>query len=157
VAATNGVTLILAAYLGRTSLLHGAGLPCLALAVLLAVQLALTGGPPPDVTDAWLLARLRSLSRRVAPALLAGGVAAVAVVLERGGHADHGRAHALTGAGLAALALLVATARGPEHPALVAFIHGFLAATALAACAHAPRHRLAQPGAWLLLPASLWA
>jgi hypothetical protein len=159
VALLDGLVLTLAAFRGRAGFLHAGGLPCLVLAVLLCAQFVSVGWdlPAEEPAAAWLAGQLVSARSGLVLAGLAAVLTSVSLLLGRW----RGRAEALpfvlATVAVGALALVVATGHGLEQPLAAAAVHVLVGLAALGASLRAGRHALAQVGAWLLLPAALWA
>jgi hypothetical protein len=155
VALLNGSVLTVAAYRGRAGFLHIGGLPCLALAVLLAAQLTPTGWvvPADESAGAWLATQLVSAPSALVLACFAAVVTPMCLGLGR----DQALPFGLTACALAGLALVVATGHGMEQPLTATAVHVLVAAAAVLSSIRVARHALAHIGAWLLLPAGLWA
>jgi hypothetical protein len=154
----NAAILSALAFRWRLPHAHVVALPCLALAVLIVVQLALGNLTiAPEVAAGWWLAeQLLSPSGGVALAILAALLTAGAEVLARAGHRVHAVSYALGGGAMGACALLTTACHGIEAPWAAALVHGLVALGALAMHARWRRPALSYTGLGLLVAASLW-
>jgi hypothetical protein len=146
------------AFRWRMPYAHAAALPCLALAVLLIVQLALGHlAELPEATPGWWLAeQLFSPSGGIALAILMALLAAGAEGLARAGRHVHAASYALGSAALGLGALLTTACHGVESPWPAALVHALAGGCALAMFARWRRPALPYTGLGLLVAASLW-
>jgi hypothetical protein len=159
VALLDGAVLTLAAFRGRARFLLAGGLPCLVLAVLLGVQFVAAGWDVPvgESATAWLLAQLVSARSGLVLAALAGTLVSALLVLGRRLEGEQALPWRMAALATGLLALAIATGHGPEQPLTAASVHVLVGLAALGASLRTGRRALAQAGAWLLLPAALWA
>jgi hypothetical protein len=154
---SNAVLLTILAFRWRLPYAHAVALPCLALAVLLVVQLALGNAVAPEESLGWWLAeQLTSPTSGIVMAILMVLSVAGAEALTRLGQRVHAASYALGSGALGVAALLTTASHGIESPWPAAIVHGLSAACALALYARWQRPALPYIGVNLFVAASLW-
>ncbi|HVK12387.1 MAG TPA: zinc ribbon domain-containing protein [Gemmataceae bacterium] len=159
VSAIAGGVLTWAAHRDRLPWLMTAAVPFLALAALLTFHGSVGAWPVPVDREAgeWLGERLTSAAGGAVLVGFALGLLAGSEAVARFGRHRQALADALGAAAVAAVGLFVVSIRGLDHPAVAAGAHVAAAAGFLWASGRWPFRVVAQVGAWLLLPATLWA
>ena len=156
---SNAVLLTVLALRWRLPYAHAVALPCLALAVLLVVQLSLGHlVVPPEIAPAWWLAeQLTSPTSGLVLAILMFLCAAGAEALLRSGERLHAASYALGSGGLGIVALLTTACHGIESPWPAAFVHVLAGVCALTLYARWKCSALPYTGLSLFVAASMWA
>jgi hypothetical protein len=155
---SNAALLTVLAFRWRMPYAHAVALPCLALAVLLVVQVVSGHGAvaPEELLGRQLAEQLTSPSSGIVLAILMVLAAAGSEALIRLGQRGHAASYGFGSGALGVCALLTTACHGIESPWPAAIVHGLSAVCVLTLYARWRRPALPYCGLGLFVAASLW-